>query len=91
MPQKLLSETIRELREDLSFNHNECLLGILLHNMAVIQLLAGKGKESIKFFQEAVAVKSSAFGENSLEVAVSYKTKNTKSQMSTSTNTSAIF
>ena len=39
--------------------------------MAVFQLLAGQGKESKQYFQEAVAVKSSAFGENSLEVAVS--------------------
>jgi hypothetical protein len=62
---------VKDLKKNISIHHNGCLLGLALHNMAVINLLAGKEKSSIPLFQEAVTVKKSSFGEHHLEVAVS--------------------
>ena len=52
-------------------NGNSYMLGITIHNLGVVSVLAGKDKESIPLFEEAVTVKSNAFGSDHPEVAIS--------------------
>lgn len=45
--------------------------GISAHNLGVISLLAGRESEAFEYFEEAVEIKSQAFGKDHPEVAVS--------------------
>jgi hypothetical protein len=46
-------------------------VGITAHNIAVILVLAGRDDQAMPLFEEAVAMKRSAFGPDHPEVAVS--------------------
>lgn len=50
---------------------NSFMLGITVHNMGVVSVLAGRDDEALPLFQEAVAVKNATFGPLHPEVAVS--------------------
>jgi hypothetical protein len=54
-----------------SRNGNAYLLGITTHNMGVVSVLAGHDEEALPLFEEAVAIKSSTFGQCHPEVAIS--------------------
>lgn len=54
-----------------SRNGNAHMLGITVHNMGVVSVLAGRDGEALPLFEEAVAVKSSTFGPYHPEVAIS--------------------
>ena len=53
-------------------NNNSYLSGITANNMAVVYLFAGRSDEAFALFQEAVALKRVAFGNDHPQVAVSY-------------------
>jgi tetratricopeptide (TPR) repeat protein len=46
-------------------------LGITLHNLGVLSILAGRDYESLELFEEAISIKRQAFGKEHPEVAVS--------------------
>jgi tetratricopeptide (TPR) repeat protein len=52
-------------------NNNNYMLGITAHNMGVICVLAGREQLALPLFEEAVAAKRKAFGQEHPEVAVS--------------------
>ncbi len=54
-----------------SRNGNAFMLGITVHNMGVVSVLAGHDAEALPLFEEAVALKSSTFGPQHPEVAIS--------------------
>ena len=49
-----------------------CLMGITLHNIAVVNVFAGRFPKAIEIFQEAVEAKKAYVGDNHHLVAVSY-------------------
>jgi hypothetical protein len=53
-------------------SNNAYLVGITAHNMAVVYLFAGRSDKALVLFQEAVTLKRAAFGNDHLQVAVSY-------------------
>jgi Tfp pilus assembly protein PilF len=61
----------RQQKRDPSRNGNSFMLGITIHNMAVVSVLAGHDDEALPLFEEAVAVKSDTFGPQHPEVATS--------------------
>lgn len=60
------SQKVRPLR-----NNNLFMQGITAHNIGVIYVLAGQGHTAVKYFKEAVALKTEAFGSGHPEIAVS--------------------
>jgi tetratricopeptide (TPR) repeat protein len=52
-------------------NNNMLLRGITAHNIGVVYILAGRDKDAIPYFRQAVELKKSAFGKDHPEVAVS--------------------
>jgi hypothetical protein len=49
---------------------NRYLAGVTVHNMAVVNVLAGRDDVALPLFQEAAKLKRRAFGEKHPEVAV---------------------
>ena len=54
-----------------SRNGNSYMLGITIHNMGVVNVLARRDEEALPLFEEAVAVKRDTFGPHHPEVAIS--------------------
>ena len=69
-----LEEILQRLRVECGEgNHDEdvSLTGIMLHNIAVVSMLAGRYQESIEYFQSAVDANKKMFGDEHRLIAVS--------------------
>jgi tetratricopeptide (TPR) repeat protein len=68
---KDLQRTYDEQKRTPSKNGNSYMLGITVHNLGVVCVLAGKDTQALPLFEEAVTLKQSTFGPDHPEVAIS--------------------
>lgn len=75
---KNFEETLKDLRKAYdqqkrrpTTDCNNYMMGITKHNMGVVCVLAGRDHHALPLFEEAVALKREAFGQENPEVAVS--------------------